>query len=286
MTDSSPSRYTQSLLLALMVHVGILLLLIATPTFSPPEVDSSSTIQAVMMAHVAQAPQKTPTSTQAPAIPAPVAPPQATKLHPSTPPPPIHGEAGIVQHITPPAPAPQRAEITASKVQGPRSPDRVPAIKRPRPSHIDRHQADQELKDIEQEANQLDTQQKQAALKAAQDAQDAQEQSEANRLARQQQAQQQANLINVYRNRIIALIKQHWIQPLCADPSMYVLLQLQLLPDGTVVNVTSLKPNSCLDLSVRNAIDSVARLPVPDDPVLFEHYFRTTKLRFRPLDNG
>ncbi|NNM52510.1 MAG: cell envelope integrity protein TolA [Pseudomonadales bacterium] len=284
MTDSSPSRYTQSLLLALLVHVGILLLLVSSPAFSPPEVDNTSNIQAVMMAHVAHTAQKTPTTTVAPTTPASVVHPQASPHH-TTPPPPIHGEAGVVQHITPPAPVPQRPEVTASQVQGPRSPDRVPAIKRPRPSHIDQHQADQELKDIDQEASQLDAQQKTAAIKAAQAVQDAQVQSEANRLAQQQQAQLQANLINAYRNRIIALIKQHWTQPLCADPSMSVLLRLQLLPDGTVVNVTSIKPNSCLDLSVRNAIDSVARLPVPEDPVLFEHYFRSTTLRFRPLDN-
>ncbi len=277
-------RLLQSLLLALLLHVGILLLITTGIALSPlslaPEMPHFQGV-AIMKAHAV-----TPPPPHHPAMP-----PAVVKATPPAPAP-VHGATGLVKATAQPLHPKHRAELQAAEIQAPHSPDKVPAVKKPvqavarpktRPEpHIDQKQADDELNAIAQEAHQLDAE-KAAEQKIA--AEDAAERAAADKLARQQQSQQQAKMLDTYRRRITEAIRQHWIQPLCAESAMFVVMTLQLLPDGSVAGVTMNQPNACLNLSVRNAIDQVGSLPVPEDPSLFEHYFRTLKLRFRPLDN-
>ncbi len=279
-TSARDERLLQSLLLALLVHV--LLLLLLSSHFSAtkmPEPNQNSAFASVMLAHVVHHAAPTPTP-----VPAPKPVPEPKHTQPPPLPHPVHGAAGMVKPTAQPLKPKQKAQLHAEEQVGPRTPDRVPAEKKPQTGiakphppkpRIDQKQADAELQDIQQEAQQLNAEAQQAAEEAA-----------VNRMAAQANNKQQSKELDTYKLRIINAIRQHWIQPLCAQADMFVVLKLQLLPDGSVVSVQMLQPNSCLNLSVRNAIDEVDHLPVPQDTDLFEHYFRSLTLRFRPLDHN
>ncbi len=281
-TGTSDERLLQSLLLALLVHV--ILLLLMSSHFNEknlPEPRQDATFASVMLAHVVHHPASVPETV---ARPKPEPLPKPQPVQPPPPPKPVHGAAGLVKPTVQPLRPKQKAQLHAEDKVGPRTPDRVPAIEKPKTGiarphppkpRIDQKQADAELQDIQQEAKQLNAEAQQAAEEAA-----------INRMAAQVNSKQESKELDVYKLRIINAIRQHWIQPLCAQADMFVVLKLQLLPDGSVVSVQIIQPNSCLNLSVRNAIDEVDHLPVPQDIDLFEHYFRSLILRFRPLDHN
>ncbi len=263
-------------LYALAVHVAVVLLLLVSPRVKPVDISTSRSFHSVMLAHLASPTR--PMSALPPIAPAPT---PAPAPHPIptvvTPPAPIHGATGRVREST--AASPHPADYASAPVLGHKSKDRVVMHPKVRAGvAIDRRQAAQELKEIDQEAASIDQQ----AQKAAQDAL---ERAQAAQIAAQKQADENQALVQRYQQRIIALIHAHWQEPLCAHPDMVIVLRLQLLPDGSIVSSLPLQPNACLSLSVQSALGSIDRLPVPRDPVLFERYFRSFKLRFTPDDS-
>ncbi len=254
---------------ALLLHGLLAMLLMLSPRPSLPEPDESAAIHAVMLAHIARPALPAPAPAMKPPKPV-VAPP------PATPPAPRHGATGQLHEST--AASPRPADYKSNPVQGRKSRDQVNLHPHPHAGvAVDKAQAEQELQEIDAEAAHLSQSERQAA-------QDAAERAQAERLAAQRQAQQNQALINSYKQRIIAIIHQHWQEPLCARPDMFIVLRLQLLPDGSVVSVIPLQNNACLNLSVQSAIGSIDRLPVPSDPLVFESNFRSFKLRFTPND--
>ena len=90
--------------------------------------------------------------------------------------------------------------------------------------------------------------------------------------------------------QLITLIREHveqnWHIPakLNLINITEVVLQLSLLPDGKIEKTILLQSsnNTILDNSVLFAINNINSLPLPDNINLFEKYFRTLILRFKP----
>jgi colicin import membrane protein len=85
-----------------------------------------------------------------------------------------------------------------------------------------------------------------------------------------------------------ALIQQRvtraWALPPNVRNDMVVTLEIQLLPTGEVLSVRVLgsSGHGALDRSAVDAVNRVGRLPVPDDPQLFERHYRRFIFDFRP----
>ena len=62
--------------------------------------------------------------------------------------------------------------------------------------------------------------------------------------------------------------------------------EVTLLPGGDVLLATLKKSSGvpAYDAAVARAIDAASPLPVPDDPKLFQRYFRKFNLSFRPKE--
>lgn len=109
-------------------------------------------------------------------------------------------------------------------------------------------------------------------------------------LVEDQQQQQQENtaLISQYGAAMRAEITNNWSRPPSARNEMVVVLEIQLLPTGDVVNVAVVESsgNIALDRSALLAVEKVGRFTVlqgmPSN--LFEAEFRRTVLRFKPSD--
>ena len=67
---------------------------------------------------------------------------------------------------------------------------------------------------------------------------------------------------------------------------MVVRLAVRLLPDGTVhrVDVKESSGDPAFDRSALQAVQRAGALPAPDDTALFNRYFRSFILQFRPED--
>lgn len=89
-----------------------------------------------------------------------------------------------------------------------------------------------------------------------------------------------------YVARIKQTIIQNWSRPPSARNGMQALLKVHLVPDGEVVAVTVAKSsgNSAFDRSAVLAVQKAQSFDVPSDPRLFEKYFRTFEVLFRPED--
>lgn len=96
-------------------------------------------------------------------------------------------------------------------------------------------------------------------------------------------AQNQA-LIDQYRARISAKVRQRVVLPPDLPGNPEAVYEVTLLPGGEVVNVRLRKSSglSTLDASVQRAILAAQPLPVPDDPDVFDLNFRKFLLNFRP----
>lgn len=116
-----------------------------------------------------------------------------------------------------------------------------------------------------------------ALLKSIETAQ----QAEHNRMLNEQQAQSYAAVIQQ------AVIAQ-WSRPASARNGMEVLLDIQLIPNGTVISVTVAKSsgNDAFDRSAVAAVKKAERFPelAQMDSVVFEQYFRNFRMRFNPED--
>lgn len=81
-------------------------------------------------------------------------------------------------------------------------------------------------------------------------------------------------------------IKRYWSRPPTARNGMEVILRVSLLPGGQVgsVKVIQSSGDHALDFSAKRAVQRAGTLPVPEDPKLFNQYFKSLQLPFRPED--
>lgn len=105
-------------------------------------------------------------------------------------------------------------------------------------------------------------------------------------LADEQLAQKNAGITNDIAAQIRAKISQAWRYPPSARPDMEVVIRIQLVPTGEVVQVSIItgSGNEALDRSVLAAVKRAQPLPVPKDSRLFEQQFRSFVMAFRPED--
>ena len=79
-------------------------------------------------------------------------------------------------------------------------------------------------------------------------------------------------------------VRRAWALPPNVSSDMVVTLEIDLLPTGEVLSVRLLRSSGhgALDRSALDAVRRVGRLPVPDDPQLFERHYRRFIFDFRP----
>ena len=152
---------------------------------------------------------------------------------------------------------------------------------------VEQEKALQEKRRQEQLKQEKIQQEQQAALaqKAREDALlssiEDQQQAQHNRIVSEQQAQSYAAIIQQ------AVVAQ-WNRPASARNGMEVLLDIQLIPNGTVISVTISKGsgNDAFDRSAVAAVKKAERFPelVDMDSAVFEQYFRNFRMRFNPED--
>ncbi len=152
---------------------------------------------------------------------------------------------------------------------------------------VQQEKALQEKRRQEQLKQEKIQQEQQAALaqKAREDALlssiEDQQQAQHNRIVSEQQAQSYAAIIQQ------AVVAQ-WNRPASARNGMEVLLDIQLIPNGTVISVTISKGsgNDAFDRSAVAAVKKAERFPelVDMDSAVFEQYFRNFRMRFNPED--
>ena len=115
--------------------------------------------------------------------------------------------------------------------------------------------------------------------------------AEADRLADEQSQLQEplddeAVLMEVERVKglIRGRIEQYFTLPPSAKPDMFVLLEIELFPDGQVREVTLLESseNRNMDRSALRAVQSAGYFDVPEDIEIFQRYFRRFNFRFQP----
>jgi colicin import membrane protein len=91
-------------------------------------------------------------------------------------------------------------------------------------------------------------------------------------------------LIDQYRARISAKVRQRVVLPPDLHGNPEAVYEVTLLPGGEIADLRLRKSSgmSTLDASVQRAILAAQPLPVPDDPEVFELHFRKFLLNFRP----
>ena len=126
--------------------------------------------------------------------------------------------------------------------------------------------------------------QEEALLEAL--AQEEQQRSMEKALAEEQRSKEEAAITDDIVAQIQAKIYQTWRYPPSARPQMTVLVSIQLVPTGEVINVSITKGsgNEAVDRSVLGAVKRAAPLPVPKDSRLFEQKFRNFSMEFSPKD--
>lgn len=91
-------------------------------------------------------------------------------------------------------------------------------------------------------------------------------------------------LIDQYRARISAKVRQRVVLPPDLRGNPEAVYEVTLLPGGEIAGVRLRKSSgiATLDASVERAILAAQTLPVPDDPEIFDLHFRKFLLNFRP----
>jgi colicin import membrane protein len=138
----------------------------------------------------------------------------------------------------------------------------------------------------EQEAEQqaFDEAQEQALMEAL--AEEQQQRSIEKAMADEQRTRKNVVITNDVVAQIRARISQVWRYPPSARPDMEVVVRIQLVPTGEVINVSIINSsgNEALDRSVLAAVNRAQPLPVPKEIRLFEQQFRNFVMAFRPED--
>lgn len=114
------------------------------------------------------------------------------------------------------------------------------------------------------------------------------------RQAASQKAQQDAALQSVVEARVVVehtrliqdALRPRWSRPPGARNGMQTVLRITLLPGGEVLDVQLVKSSgdAAFDRSAENAVRLAGRLPVPNDPVVFNKNFRRFTFTFKPED--
>jgi colicin import membrane protein len=127
---------------------------------------------------------------------------------------------------------------------------------------------------LAKETEELKRQQEQQAVLAQMQAQ-----------AQAQQAAVQAQLVNDFKSRIRAKIKQYIVLPPDIQGNPQAEFDVVLLPGGDVLSakLTRTSGNAAYDSAVERAIYKAQPLPLPPDPSLFSS-FRELHLKFRPTE--
>lgn len=96
----------------------------------------------------------------------------------------------------------------------------------------------------------------------------------------------QEQVAQSYAQGIYQLIVANWSRPPSARNGMQARLIVELVPTGDVVAVTVVDSsgNDAFDRSAEQAVRKVGKFEVPDDPAVFEKYFRRFPVLFRPED--
>lgn len=109
----------------------------------------------------------------------------------------------------------------------------------------------------------------------------------------QQQKKQQAeavskmmSIVQQHHALIRAKVQQYWSRPPSARNGMKAVVRVKLLPGGEVysVDLVDSSGDDAYDRSVLRAIQMAKTLPVPEDPAVFNQYFKVSKFIFRPED--
>lgn len=110
--------------------------------------------------------------------------------------------------------------------------------------------------------------------------------TEVEAIERQRAARTAAELAQSYAARISRAIEQNWKRPPSARNGMRAVLMIDLVPTGEVVavRIAESSGNEAFDRSAERAVERLGRLEVPDDPEIFERYFRHLRLEFQPED--
>jgi colicin import membrane protein len=126
--------------------------------------------------------------------------------------------------------------------------------------------------------------QEQSLMKAL--AEEQQQRSMEKAMAEEQQMNKNAEITNDVAAQIRAKISKVWRYPPSARPDMEVVVRIQLVPTGEVINVSIISGsgNEALDRSVLAAVNRAQPLPVPKETRLFEQQFRNFVMAFRPED--
>ena len=105
-------------------------------------------------------------------------------------------------------------------------------------------------------------------------------------MAEEQETRKNTAITNDVAAQIRAKISQVWRYPPSARPDMEVVVRIQLVPTGEVINVSIItgSGNEALDRSVLAAVSRAQPLPVPKETRLFEQQFRNFVMAFRPED--
>ncbi len=109
---------------------------------------------------------------------------------------------------------------------------------------------------------------------------------ESQAMERERAARTAAELAESYAARISRAIEQNWKRPPSARNGMHAVLLIDLVPTGEVVAVRIVESsgNAAFDRSAERAVERLGKLEVPDDPRIFERYFRRLRLEFQPED--
>ncbi|WP_158227227.1 cell envelope integrity protein TolA [Mangrovitalea sediminis] len=137
--------------------------------------------------------------------------------------------------------------------------------------------------------------QEQRLQNLVQQAQEAQKKRQAEEALKAEQERQRAAAAKAQqaralteRDKYILLIKQrvtdHWFRPPSTDSNLSTVVTIRLLPTGELISATikDSSGNAAFDNSVLSAIRSISRFPVPDDPTVFNEYFRQLSFQFSP----
>ena len=85
---------------------------------------------------------------------------------------------------------------------------------------------------------------------------------------------------------ITLLIQQRWKRPPDARNGMQVELRIHLAPNGKLryTNIITSSGNARFDRSAEYAVKRVGQFPVPEEPAIYNKYFRAITIVFRPDD--
>lgn len=99
-------------------------------------------------------------------------------------------------------------------------------------------------------------------------------------------ARDRPEALGSYEADLMARIVSQWSRPPSARNGMSCDLRLALVPTGELVSVTLVRSsgNAAFDRSAELAVRRAAPFQVPEDPAVFDAYFRSVTVTFSPND--